>query len=116
MRPHSYFRRFRSDLSACHHELPPAGDLAYNDRQKLPLGLRPQEGATLPEGFEFVVEPQQPKRDPSDSPRLEPGSAKAGETRSQRLARIRREIEAGEYETPEKLEAAVERMLGVLAD
>jgi hypothetical protein len=38
------------------------------------------------------------------------------ETRAQRLERIKREIAAGVYETPEKLEAAVERMLGVLID
>jgi hypothetical protein len=38
------------------------------------------------------------------------------ETRAQRLERIKREIEAGSYDTPEKLEAAVERMLGVLID
>ena len=33
------------------------------------------------------------------------------ENRQARLAEIRREIEAGTYETPEKLEAAVEKLL-----
>ena len=39
----------------------------------------------------------------------------ANECRSpiaERLARIQREIAAGTYETPEKLEAAIDRMLG----
>lgn len=34
--------------------------------------------------------------------------------RQQRLAEIRRQIEAGTYETPEKLEAAVDAMLANL--
>lgn len=34
--------------------------------------------------------------------------------RQQRLAEIRRQIEAGTYETPEKLEAAVDAMLAKL--
>jgi hypothetical protein len=36
--------------------------------------------------------------------------------RSARIAEIRRQIAAGEYETPEKLEQAVERMLDSLLD
>lgn len=36
--------------------------------------------------------------------------------RSARIAEIRRQIAAGVYETPEKLEQAVERMLGSLLE
>lgn len=35
----------------------------------------------------------------------------SSEIRAERLAQIRAAIEAGEYETPEKLEAALEKML-----
>ncbi|GAB4137174.1 MAG: hypothetical protein Tsb009_04610 [Planctomycetaceae bacterium] len=35
----------------------------------------------------------------------------SGEVRAERLARIKSAIDAGEYETPEKLEAALMRML-----
>ena len=36
------------------------------------------------------------------------------EIRSELVAELRRQIEAGTYETPEKLEVAVERLLGEL--
>lgn len=38
-------------------------------------------------------------------------SEASGETREDRLRRVRREIEAGTYDTPERLEAAVEAFL-----
>ena len=40
--------------------------------------------------------------------------AESGELRQARLAQIKAAIEAGEYETPEKLEAAVDRLLDEL--
>ena len=43
-------------------------------------------------------------------------SAASVETHEERLARIKSEIESGSYETPEKLELAIERMLGVLSE
>lgn len=36
------------------------------------------------------------------------------EIRAARLAQIKADIEAGKYETPEKLEAALEKMLGAI--
>ena len=41
-------------------------------------------------------------------------TAKTGEIRANRIADIRAQIQAGTYETPEKLELALERMLGDL--
>jgi negative regulator of flagellin synthesis FlgM len=41
--------------------------------------------------------------------------AGGGEIRTDRVAEIRRQIAAGSYETPEKLNAALERMLDQLA-
>lgn len=38
------------------------------------------------------------------------------ESREEKLARIRAEIEAGVYETPEKFEIAISRLLGMHAD
>lgn len=38
------------------------------------------------------------------------------ESREEKLARIRAEIEAGVYETPEKFEIAISRLLGIHAD
>lgn len=38
----------------------------------------------------------------------------SGGMRAERLAKIKAAIDAGEYETPEKLEAALDRMLGEL--
>ncbi|REJ69279.1 MAG: hypothetical protein DWQ31_05255 [Planctomycetota bacterium] len=43
-------------------------------------------------------------------------SRAVSETREERLARIRQEIAAGTYETPEKLEAAVDAFLQRQAD
>lgn len=37
------------------------------------------------------------------------------ETRTQRLARIRREVLSGEYDTPDRLEAALDSFLGEYA-
>ncbi len=39
----------------------------------------------------------------------------SSEVRSERLAQIKAAIEAGTYETPEKLEAALEKLLGEIA-
>ena len=38
------------------------------------------------------------------------------ETIEERLARIKAEIEAGVYETPEKLEIAIDRMFGAISE
>ncbi len=41
-------------------------------------------------------------------------ASQSSDVRSERLAQIKAAIEAGEYETPEKLEAALEKLLGAI--
>lgn len=53
--------------------------------------------------------------EPNDTPGGMPQPSQP-ETIEQKLARIRAEIDAGVYETPEKLEIAISRMLGVIGD
>jgi hypothetical protein len=94
------------------------GDVGY-DRQELPVeAVRPSRPALLG-AQEIEMKPEQPQRDASNQSGSFPpagGQDFQPETRAERLERIRLEIEAGTYETPEKLEAAVDRMLGVLTD
>ena len=47
--------------------------------------------------------------------RLEGGSANGGEIRIDKVADLRRQIASGSYDTPEKLEAAFDRMLDQFA-
>lgn len=93
------------------------GDVEY-DWQKLPVPVYPAElYFDDPNLMESGMENQQNKGDTSQ-PQLS-GNAQQPprhETRSERLQRIRAEIDAGVYETNEKLEAAVDRMLGVFSD
>ncbi len=55
----------------------------------------------------YMIPPRSPKnaRQPANSAGM----------RTELIARIRQEIQAGCYETPEKLEIALERMLGMLS-
>lgn len=118
MRPYASFGQFFLLHSSEDHGLPPGEPVVYNSRQNLPLPVCPEEGGSdkspTPEG---AMKPSRP--DKTSVPDATSTAGDAGnprETRAERLARIKREIEAGTYETPDKLEAAVERMLGVLSD
>ncbi len=64
------------------------------------------------------MQPQQPElpKDELDISPLAKKLAEAGDLRQARLAQIKAAIEAGEYETPEKLEAAVDRLLDKLLE
>jgi len=76
----------------------------------------------------FPVRPAQPTPPPTPSESTQPSQQtdeveissagrmldkiqQSGEVRTERLAQIKAAIEAGEYETPEKLEAALNRMM-----
>lgn len=61
----------------------------------------------------FVMDPHRPD---SDTEQFSDDDSTRSETHQQRLARIKSEIKAGTYDTPEKFEIALERMLGVYAD
>jgi anti-sigma28 factor (negative regulator of flagellin synthesis) len=96
--------------------LPDFGQSVYNDRQNLP---QPQRSSSVPSGQPVIPEaPMKPARSQTQAPATVPATRGPAsvETRAERLERIKREIAAGTYETPEKLEAAIERMLGVLID
>ena len=60
--------------------------------------------------------PQSPQDEVEISPLAQKlqSLAQTGELRAARLAQIKAAIEAGEYETPDKLEAAVDRLLDEL--
>jgi len=97
--------------------LPLCREIVYNDRQNLPLmtGNLPMapDGSSLTS--EADMKPARPERTSSSRPAVSKSGGAAGvETRAERLARIRREIQDGTYESEEKLERAIERMLGVL--
>lgn len=94
------------------------GDVGY-DRQQLPVQDAVLNRPTLLDAQEVEMKPEQPQGDALNecvSPPRSDGRDFHPETRAERLERIRLEIETGAYETPEKLERAVERMLGVLTD
>lgn len=124
MRPNHFTNRITfSELSATNdgkfkHGLFLTIRVDYNHQQKLPLEFGPVrggDGSVLPSEAAMKSsrnsQPSAPRR--PDVPSQHPGE---GETRAQRLERIRREIQDGTYETPEKLDAAIERMLGILSD
>ncbi|WP_437194167.1 hypothetical protein [Planctomicrobium sp. SH527] len=95
-----------------------AGGLDYNNRQILPLMIGPvqgNDGSSLPSEAVMKRSRKSLPNSSANSGESAQGSTSV-ETRAERLARIKREIEAGTYETPEKLDAAIERMLGILAD
>lgn len=91
--------------------------IVYNDRQNLPLtmGTLPMapDGSSLTS--EADMKPARSEQTPSSVSASPSKTGAAGvETRAERLERIRREIQEGTYESEEKLERAIERMLGVL--
>ncbi len=95
-----------------------AGGMDYNNRQILPLMIGPvqgNDGGSLPSEAVMKRSRKSLPTSPATSDEAAQGATPV-ETRAERLARIKREIEAGTYETPEKLDAAIERMLGVFAD
>ena len=129
MRPHKSHNRFTVSNASSGHGLPQHGDLDYTLQRKLPipstLNVRQLSESSLREA---EMEPTRRQNSPSP-PASSPGSSddpqpsddpqrveSRMETRAERLARIRREIEAVTYETPEKLEQALERMMGILVD
>lgn len=115
MRPVSIHSSWFLFFASPNPGLPGNAGGGYNHRRNLPvLPEVSREGA--PTGPEFEMKRQSGKSRDAHPGGRENVPASAAETRADRLARIQREIAAGTYETPEKLEAAVERMLGVLAE
>lgn len=113
MRPNfSAFSKFSTNpTEAAQFGLPQAGAPGYNFRQNLPVAanvVRPGDAARSPElGMKRTTRHSTAASAPAPS-----APVTTLETRAERLARIQREIAAGTYETPEKLEAAIDRMLG----
>lgn len=108
-----------AEISHSEAGLPHTPRVDYNHRQDLPV----RDSATrraLPQcqRREPVMKssrPDSPSPKPVETGHSEP-KGRSPESRAERLARIRREIAAGTYETQEKLEAAIDRLIGVLAD
>lgn len=90
-------------------------DLGY-DRQYLPVEAFLDHGEPIPTFGEAEMDRKRSNRTNSDQKTDQSMSDPQPETRQERLARIRAEIDSGVYETPEKLEIAISRMLGVLTD
>lgn len=90
-------------------------DLGY-DRQFLPVEAFLDHGEPIPTSGEAEMDRKPSNRTNSDPNSEQSMSDLQPETRQERLARIRAEIDSGAYETPEKLEIAISRMLGVLVD
>ena len=92
--------------------------MVYNDQQNLPVSAcsgQDRNDQCLSSAPEMTS--SQPNSKPADATQSPaPAQPQQAETRAERLARIKQEIEAGTYDTPEKLEAAIDRMMGVLID
>lgn len=86
------------------------------DRQFMPVNVNFDHGKQSLNSGEAEMDRKGPNR---TKPNQDPTSLVANsqpETLDERLARIRAEIDSGLYETPEKLEIAISRMLGVITD
>ena len=90
-------------------------DLGY-DRQFLPIEAFLDHGEPIPTSGEAEMDRRPSNHTNSDRNSAHSMTDPQPETRQERLARIRAEIDSGLYETPEKLEIAISRMLGVLID
>lgn len=90
-------------------------DLGY-DRQFLPVEAFLDHGEPIPTSGEAEMDRKRSNQTNSDPKTDQSMSDPQPETRQERLARIRAEIDSGVYETPEKLEIAISRMMGVLTD
>ena len=89
--------------------------LTYNQQELPDCDPCLKSAEVFPEG----EADEMPAERPSENENLREGSGRRvcrPETRDERLARIRSEIESGVYETDEKLELAIDRMLGVLLE
>jgi len=112
MRPASLaFNNLLVSHVAVGHGLLALSNLRY-DRQIVPDIDHTAMGQLTPITGKANVDQERPQSEPQ-SPK---SPASREETRAERLARIKAEIEAGEYETEEKLEKAIDRMLGVLLE
>ncbi|WP_437186456.1 flagellar biosynthesis anti-sigma factor FlgM [Planctomicrobium sp. SH668] len=118
MRPTCNFGRFSFLSSPSNPGLLKSWSLVYNEWQILPVRekTRSVHGSFFPD-TEAAMKPagQNAKTDLSSATEQSQDRPSV-ETRAQRLERIKREIASGTYETEEKLERAIERMLGVLVD
>ena len=107
--------------------LKPASVLRYDELEEDPLsssdpretrnpemhvsGLGTAEDPASERGSSPQPKTQQPLKEPSPSQdSRSPEPAEEPDARALRLARIKAEIEAGEYETPDKLDAALSRL------
>ncbi len=90
-------------------------DLSY-DRQFLPDEVFFDHGDTTPNSGEAEMDRKRPDRTQPHQDNHNSEPIPSPETREERLERIRAEIDSGVYETPEKLEIAISRMLGVISD
>ncbi len=122
MRPQFYHNRIQSRTTVNLGSLIPglslSRDFDYNLRQILPLidgPVQGGDGSAL--SCEAVMTTSRKTPSNASANPAEPALPVSGvETRAERVERIRREIQAGTYETPEKLEAAIDRMMGILLD
>lgn len=81
------------------------------------IPLRPASSATTPSAIPAAVPSSIAPKDEleiSSAARMAEGLSEAGESRTERLARIKAEIEAGSYDTDEKLDVALSRMFDSL--
>lgn len=77
-----------------------------------PHGVQPPKYLQRPQRAEpTAAQPAGDKLDISPAAEAAIQATEGGEVRSDLVARIRNEIAAGTYETPEKLEAALDRFL-----
>lgn len=119
MRPHIFSDSPSASIPSFESGLPQTSGMDYNHRQELPVE-GPATRRLLPQvqRREAGMESSRPQ---SSSPGTLAQKSTASqevrpETRAERLARIRREIEAGTYETREKMEIAIDRLFGAMVD
>lgn len=112
MRPEFKDTSISSTFPICELGLFTSAFVTYNDRQSLPVGASDRRSSFSCEVSESEAAMKTTRQMPTPVSDDQRGATCTGETRAERLARIKQEIQEGTYDTEEKLELAVERMIG----
>lgn len=112
MRPEFKDTSISSTFPICELGLFTSVFVTYNERQRLPVIESGRHSSLSCEVSESEAAMKTTRQMPSPVSDDRRGATCTGETRAERLARIKQEIQDGTYDTDEKLELAVERMIG----
>jgi|GEM_PF-3695201 hypothetical protein len=112
MRPEFKDSSISSTFPSCELGLFTSAIVTYNERQRLPVVESDRHSVPVCEVSESEAAMKSSHHMPSPASDQRRGATCTVETRAERLARIKQEIQDGTYDTDEKLELAIERMIG----